>query len=126
MSYSIKKISLDQAYQKIEHYDYALVYMFSSVILCKTENLDDTDWEECLEARFFSERAELHLFERDGDMQAVEIADDGSDKDTFIKKYQLDSKFAAMGRNIYVKEYLDYDEDGQINVSLTRLCGIGR
>ena len=88
--------------------------------------MDDTDWEECLEARFFSERAELHLFERDGDMQAVEIADDGSDKDTFIKKYQLDSKFAAMGRNIYVKEYLDYDEDGQINVSLTRLYGIGR
>ena len=80
-------------------------------------------WEECTEARFFSEDKELHFFDVDGKKQAVAVSDEDG-KDELVKEYEIAGKFGSIGSSVFVKEYIGYDEDGQANVVLTRLQGI--
>lgn len=123
MSYKLEKVGFSKACEKIPEYKYALLYMISEVILDKTESLSEINWAECTEARFFSEDKELHFFDLDGEMQAVVVSDeDGNDE--LVKEYELAGKFQNVGNSVFVKEYIDYDEDGQANVVLTRLQGI--
>lgn len=123
MGYKIAELEPEKAYASVRDYEYALIYMISQVKLCKTEELKETDWEECLEARFFSKDKELHIFEDEGEKKAVEVNDDGQD-DIIEKKFQLDNKFKEVGNCVLVQEYLAYDNDGQVRVELTRLKGI--
>ncbi len=123
MSYRIQKIEPEDMFERIADHTYALVYMISEILLCRTSELPEIDWEECIEARFFDNDKELHIFEKDGRMQAVEITEeDGSD--CLVRKYQLAKRFTDAGDLLCVHEYLDYDEDGQAVVGLTRLAGI--
>lgn len=124
MGYCFKEMEAGEAYQKINEYRYALIYMISDIAFGKTEELELPDWEECQEARFFSEDQELHIFELDGEKTAVEIVDDGAEEDVCDKKFQLDKRFSGDGNLLCVREYLAYDEDGQVFVKLTRLKGI--
>ena len=123
MSYKLEKLEFSKACEKISEYQYALLYMISEVILNKTELLGEINWEECTEARFFSEDKELHFFDVDGKKQAVAVSDEDG-KDELVKEYELAGKFRAIGSSVFVKEYIGYDEDGQANVVLTRLQGI--
>ncbi len=123
MDCQVIKIEIEKACEMIKDYSYALVYMISDIYLCKTEQLPLIDWEECLEARFFSEDGELHIYEEDGEYKARQIIDEGQGN-SIIKKYQLNNKFKNVGNYLYVQQYLDYDKDGQAVVALTRLKGI--
>lgn len=123
MGYKILEIEPEKAYESIKNYKYALVYMISQLKLSKTEDLGEIDWEECLEARFFSEDKELHIFDVEGEKRVVEVCDDGQE-DVIEKEYQLDNKFKNVGNTVVVQEYLAYDNDGQVRVELTRLKGI--
>ena len=55
---------------------------------------------------------------------AVEVVDDGAEDAVCDKKFQLDKRFSSEGKLLCVREYLAYDEDGQVFVELTRLKGI--
>ena len=123
MSYKLEKLEFSKACEKISEYQYALLYMISEVILNKTELLGEINWEECTEARFFSEDKELHFFDVDGKKQAVAVSDEDG-KDELVKEYELAGKFRTIGSSVFVKEYIGYVEDGQANVVLTRLQGI--
>lgn len=125
MAYKTKDLELEQAYlsETISGYSYALLYMISSIRFCKTEELGEVDWSECLEARFFCADKELHIFENEEGWKAVEISDDGNE-DICIRKYQLDKKYKNLGKILCVQEYLGYDEDGQMYVALTRLQSV--
>lgn len=123
MSYKIENLEFSDACAKISEYEYALLYMISEVILTRTDSLKQIDWNQCMEARFFSRDKELHFFESEGNMKAVNISD-GDGQNEVVKQYDLANKFQTMGKSVFVKEYLDYDEDGQANVVLTRLQGI--
>lgn len=126
MAYKVEKVAdVSEALkrERRESYKYALVYCLSEVKLCRTEQLKDADFEECTEARFFSEDRELHLFETEEGMCAVEVFDDGV-SDFVLKKYKLASRFSENGKTLVVKEYLNYDEDGQAVVGLTRLMDL--
>lgn len=120
----VKAIDLQESYQIPTDYEYALLYMISEIILCRTEKLPPIDWEECQEARFFSGDKELHIFEGDDGMQEVCVQD--ADEDIIlIKEYELDNKFRNIGKTVLVQEYLAFDEeDGQVRVEKTRLRGI--
>lgn len=127
MTYSIQKTDAQSAIAHAKEYTYALVYMMSRMILCRTKDLPQLDWAECLEARFFDADGELHIYEEDGYLQAVKIADK-TEQDPYsclTRKYQLADRYHPTGHLLYVREYLDYDEHGQVYVSLTRLAGIG-
>lgn len=124
MGYRVEDIDLQEAYGRAADYQYALLYMISErIILCNAGSLPEINWKECQEARFFSEDRELHIFEGEEGMQAVEVFDtDG--EDIVVKEYELDNRFRTAGKTVLVKEYLDYDSDGQVFVALTRLKGI--
>ena len=123
MSYKFEKMEFSKACAAIPENEYALLYMISEVVLTKTDSIVEINWEECIEARFFSADKELHFFEVDGEMQAAEVSD-GDGQDEVVKEYELAGKFQDIGKTVLVKEYIDYDEDGQANVVLTRLQGI--
>lgn len=54
------------------------------------------------------------------------MSDDANEDkmDSMQKRYYLASKFRDLGQYVLVKEYLKYDEDGQVQVAQTRLMGI--
>lgn len=130
MAYRVDPIdNVEVAKKMIEGFDYALIYMISEVILKKidkTDIVESINWEECEEARFFSENKEIHFFRENGKLQAVKTSDDKNESkmDWMQKKYKLASKFRNLGRSVLVKEYLEYDEDGQVRIAQTRLMGI--
>ncbi len=142
MIYRIQKTEADHALTQITEYTYALLYRMSEILFCRTKDLPQMDWSECLEARFFDQEKELHLFEKDGCLKAVRITEaidrqamqeEEADGDVFvtfescdrlIKKYRLQERYQKLGQTLCVCEYLSYDQDGQAYVSLTRLAGI--
>ena len=105
MNYQVQTVETDKIWEHASEYTYALVYMISELILCRTQELPNLDWTECMEARFFDEDKELHIYEEDGKLQAVKVTE-------------------GAGKLLCVREYYAYDEDGQAYVSLTRLAGI--
>lgn len=123
MSYKFEKVEFSRACANIPEYEYALLYMISGIVLTQTDSLVEINWTECMEARFFSEDKELHFFEVDGEMQTIEVSD-GDGQNQVVKEYELAGKFQAIGKTVLVREYIDYDEDGQASVVLTRLQGI--
>lgn len=110
-----------------EQYPYALLYCYSEVVLCETSELTDKVWDECREARFFGQEAELHIFPDEG--RAVLVTDnedsDGSDLYILDRSFELNKRFGA-GRwsSVKVRYYLADDEDGQMRIALTRLAGL--
>lgn len=129
MGYQVTDISLEAVKEKAEQYPYGLVYLFDEILLGKTEMIKDKIcWEDCMEARFFSEQGELHLFDYNGERKAVCVEEDTEEKSrqtSLIKSYPLAAKFRKEGfEKFKVKEYLGCDEDGQAEVLLTRLAGL--
>ncbi len=123
MSYTVERVDADKALRDIEKYRYALLYMISEIVFCRVEDIGEQDWKECLEARFFDEEKELHIYEEDGVLCAMKVVG-ALDEDCLIKKYELADRYCDLGRALCVCEHLRYDEDGQVSVALTRLAGI--
>lgn len=123
MSYTVEKMDVESALKEIFMYEYALIYGMSRIVLCKAGELEQVNWDECLEARFFDDTKELHLFEQEGRMCAVKVVGT-MDEDCLMKKYMLQEKYAALGKYLCVCEHLSCDEDGQAFVVLTRLTGV--
>jgi hypothetical protein len=123
MGYQIKKLKLPAAQSEISKYEYALVYLMSERLLLPVSDLPKIQWDECVDARFFSDEGELHIFEEDGQLIAVQVSDE--DKENIVvQKYKLAKRFSQLGDTLLVQEYLEADEDGQMQVKLTRLKGI--
>ena len=51
-------------------YNFALIYMMSSILLCKTSELPELMYDEILEARFFDDDGEAHICIEDGEVTA--------------------------------------------------------
>ncbi|MCD8109614.1 MAG: hypothetical protein LUE14_05885 [Clostridiales bacterium] len=123
--YKTENICLEEAKEKAGHYPYLLAHMMSEVLFGKNA-VDNLVWEELLDARFFSENEELHIFRCEGEWMAVVATDtdDGNPDDILTLTYPVAGKFRGAGRELAVRQYLSADEDGQMIVNLTRLCGI--
>lgn len=125
MSYTVEKIDAQKASADLTAYQYALVYGISGIFFGRTADCGELDWEECLEARFFDENKELHVYEEDGIQCAVKVTGT-MDEDCLVKKYVLQERYFGRGSCLCVCEHLRYDEDGQALVALTRLTGIAQ
>ena len=123
MSFECRTIDAQQALQNYSKYTYALLYMISERILARTADLGEIDWEECLEARFFSEKEELHLFQDGQEMRAV-VCEETDSQDQADTEYELQKAFIPGMTRLIVREYFSYDEDGQVIVAKTRLVSI--
>ena len=121
----MKKIkwNINELEKITEKFEYGVFYNLSSIQLLAAPEAGKIDWDECYEARFFSKDKELHIFEKGGEKRALFVEDEEGDE-TVIKSFVLSKKFENVGKSILVKEYLQYDEDGQACVALSRLCGV--
>lgn len=123
MSYTVEKIHADNVLEMLTEYQYALIYGISGIVFRKAADCNGVCWDECFEARFFDEDKELHIYEEDGEKRAVKVT--GTvDEDCLLKKYELQDHYFGPGKYLCVCEHLEYDEDGQAMVVLTRLAGI--
>lgn len=128
MGYTVEKITMSDAKERLNEYRYALLYKIEGVELYELTGKFDADvlLDGCYEARFFNEAGELHVFEQDGNMMGILVNDTGEDSDYLLTEYVLAKKYQNIAHFLLVKRYLTPDKDGQMNVSLTRLAGIGR
>ena len=103
--------------------DYEYVYLRELSRQYMGVNNIDINWDQVIEARFFDKASELRFFRYGKELKAVLIEDDGGEEGIDFKtsdKIGLlhDGKF---GKSIIVREYFDYDPDGQIFVTASRL-----
>ena len=135
MSEFAKKVDVASALtaREVYKYDYVILNMMSSLELMPVSDVLKTDAdgnpaqlyfdpEELLEARFFSDEAELHIFrDSEDNLSAVLIRDEflNDEYETCDVRYQTQS-----GKTLVVREYLKADEDGQMCAVLTRAAGI--
>lgn len=102
---------------------WALIYMLSEMILDKTDNISfDRNWDELLEARFFNEEQECHIFKTELGFSVIETVD--TDKKYIDGKIDLENKHFKLGKTVVVRQYINFDEDGQAFVEKTRLVEI--
>lgn len=110
-------------------YKYALIYLMSEVYLGEN-NRSDLPFDEILEARFFDESGELHIYNEEDCWYRSEIRDDGEENTEIYKEiYPVSGEiFHEQEENgpirLEVWKYLNYDEDGQIYVERTSCAGI--
>lgn len=111
-------LEIEEARASFAGYKYAIVHMISERQYGTTENVK-VNWEELVDLRAFSDKEELHVFERGGKLQAVRMVEDGEARETVTRRSPVGN-----GKQLVVKEYLAPDEDGQAVVVYTRPCGI--
>ena len=97
---------------------WAFVREYSRVTLGKTP--DDTDPEEMLEAFFFSPEAEVRLWRQNGSLHAAMLTEEAGDN-YLEESYAVDDP--RLGREITVRKYISFDEDGQAFITASRLSG---
>ena len=146
---NIKQVTnLDNLKNMLKELDfkYALIYMISELNIVKKDEFDfNIDWDEILEARFFCEDFELYMFDYNGDKKIRFINDINSSYEiniltcetslisyeineltceTNIIKYEIESGHDKYGKFLKTKEYIEFDDDGQAFVKMTRIVDI--
>ena len=109
-----------------EKYPYVIAHMYSD-IQCGEQVHDKINWKELVELRAFDEKGELHVYEQNGGLKAVEVIEtEDCREDTVIKYYPVRKAVCASEKPcvLAVKEYLEADEDGQAVVVYTRPFGL--
>lgn len=110
--------SVDEAMEMRKTMPYAMITRLSEVTL---GNMPETvSKDEMLEARFFGENGEIHIFYENGEQKAVYVTDEGNSEKfpPIDHDYDLLSGF---GRKLTVRQYVDFDEEGQAYISAIRL-----
>jgi hypothetical protein len=97
-------------------YRFAFIQRIGSVYVGSIEEAGDLNPDEILEARFFDEEKELHVFKYDGKLEAVVTECEDGDE-YFEEKQILRGKY---GKTLTIHNYLVFDEkDGQARIGRT-------
>lgn len=110
--------------EKAAQYPYVIAHMYSD-ILCGNCVHDGINWDELVELRAFDEKGELHVYEQNGSLKAVEITEKenaDAEEDTVIKYYQFVNQFPRqISMQTCSKRVSRWrNEDGQAVVVYTR------
>lgn len=120
---AVRKITIDEMKSQIVQMKYGLIYEISNVIFDRMENIADIDWDEFVEGYFFDDKAQIHVYDTEDGLQAVCFAEP-SESEFVDKEYELTGKYQSVGNSIKKREYLNFDEDGQVYVEYTRLVDV--
>lgn len=102
-------------------YDYGYLTYMSEVVLVKMKGHKvDIDWPELVEARFFNEQQELHVWKAGECLLGRRLTETG-DTDIVETVILVMKKFCPKGGNMVIRKYIDYDEDGQAFIANTRI-----
>lgn len=120
--------SVQEALVKSKSYSYALLYYMSEVKLMEWGEAQDensVNVEELLEARFFDDKGEIHIFEGNSGLNAIEISETDEEVDAIEETYPIRSIFdwtkTHKKPQLVIKKYIQYDSDGQAYVAACRL-----
>lgn len=115
----MKKYTLDieQAVALGLSQPYACITRLSEVTAGPTP--PDFSPEELLEARFFGPQREVRIWAGDTGLEAICLEDDG--QDDFLDLPPRKIRASRFGKELTLRRYLDYDEDGQAYICATRL-----
>ena len=108
---------------KAATYEFALIYTYSSPKYLGENNAGSIDWSELVDARFFGEEGELHVFRNeDNELEMVELSD-SVEQENFNERFEDFERplERGYGKSITIREYINFDEDGQAVVVCTRL-----
>lgn len=113
-------LSVKEALEIGKAMPYAMFTHLSKVTLGKTPTVVSLD--ELIEARFFGGNGEIHIFTENGEQKAVHITDDENDSrfSPIDREYTLLSNF---GKKLTVRQYIDFDNEGQAYIKAVRLLG---
>lgn len=120
---AVRKITIDEMKSQIVQMKYGLIYEISNVIFDHMENIADIDWDEFVEGYFFDDKIQIHVYDTEDGLQAVCFAEP-SESEFVDKEYELTGKYRSVGNGIKKREYLNFDEDGQVYVEYTRLVDV--
>lgn len=103
-------------------FDYCLKYELSKVELGRVDENYKLDFSELMEARLFDNKKELRIFKYNGKWRGACVEKEDGD---FVKEYERNIASNIMSGAKYVaRQYREFDDDGQIVVKATSLCGI--
>ena len=103
-------------------YRYGWIQSISSVQIGDIDSLDINS-ESLLEARFFNEEKEMHIFNYNDSLKAIETVLEKCDH-AIEEKQILRKKY---GKTVTLRNFIDFDpDDGQAFVCRTVLCGYER
>lgn len=103
-------------------YAYGLVTRLSEVkFLSGKEAAEEPFDDELLEARFFDEKRELHIWREPDGLRAV-LAEETDEANPIRSEFEVTAALGGV-QTLQQAQYLAYDEDGQAYIALTRLCG---
>ena len=112
--------ALDTNNIQSQGYRHYLIYFLDRVETGMVEELDLSQTaDDVLEAYFFSENKQLHVFRYQNQVQAVVCEQEDQD-DTFDETQLLMS--SQYGESIRIRHFFTYDDDGQASVIYTKLC----
>jgi len=116
-------MDIENVKSMISDYQYALIYKFDGITMDESKNVNDTDFSDCLEARFFDEGKELRIWRENGAFKSSAVSFGGEHIDV---SYELDKRFSNMGNTVKIRQYLDHDDDGQTYIKSSVVAGFGR
>lgn len=119
----VKKMELAEAKQQIAQMKYGLIYEISDVIFDCIDGIAEINWDEMIEGYFFNDKEQIYIYETEEGLQAVCFTEP-ENAGYVDKEYELAGKFQTLGKKVKKREYLDFDEDGQIYVAYTRLTDV--
>ena len=112
------ELQTDQALAQGLQLPYALIRSYSQVTLGNTPKVVDP--AEVIEVRFFDCVTEIRLFRVDGELRGARLCEESGDV-CIEESCPIDDP--DFGTEIRVRQHLAADEDGQVYIKTTRLCG---
>jgi len=95
--------------------EWALIYHYDSMCYTPIEKAC-IDWDLLVEARLFGEEKEIHIFKL-GDQFKKVVWQDTPQQDVMTTSVILNT---PQYKTLYIKKYIDYDEDRQAYISYVR------
>lgn len=121
---NLKKVTFEEAKNRIQDYDYALIYEISEMLFDKVEKISEIYWDEVQEAYFFNEKSQMHIYLSDEVLEAIVYNETNEDVTFVDRRYELAGKFSNIGREVKERNYLEFDDDGQAFVAYSRLVSV--
>lgn len=113
-----EKLDVQEALRRGSALPYGWICTLSGVSLGPAP--EELPLEGLVEARLFGPAGEVHLFRRDGELQAAVLTEELGDR-ILAETYPIQNK-ALFGAELTVHQILDADEDGQCYIAAVRLA----
>ena len=114
-----KRLDAEDALEHIKNTKYAIGQFISSYEVGSADSICRMDMTDCIEARYFTDDREVHVFRSGDQMVYIEVSD--GDSQYYDEEYEIEEKFEGVGKYVVVRNYVNTDDDGQCCITGKRL-----